>query len=219
MVGKVITVAQHKGGAGKTTLSTQLAVALQHDGADVLMVDVDPQGSTSEWHRLRSEVLGRKNRITLMQIQGWKMMREIPRLAKEYDYIVIDTPPHAESEASIAVRLADLVLMPVQPSPLDVWACAPTLKLILGEKRPLMLVMNRVPPKSNLNTTITEKLDGMGIQVAKTTLGNRVAYAASIMHGLGVLESDPRGLAAIEMTKLLKEVKRHKAFKAESKAA
>lgn len=213
MTGKVITVAQHKGGAGKTTLSTQIAAALQNDGAEVLMIDVDPQGSSSEWHKVRSDTLGRKNKIVLMQTQGWKMMREVPRLAEEYDYIIIDTPPHAESESSIAIRLADLVLMPVQPSPLDVWACAPTLKIILAEKKPLMLVMNRVPPKSNLNTAIIDNLGRMGIQVAKQSLGNRVSFASSIMHGLGVVESDPRSTAAQEINALVKEIKKNKAFK------
>jgi chromosome partitioning protein len=219
MTGKVITVAQHKGGAGKTTLSTQIAAALHQEGAKILVIDVDPQGSLSEWHKVRNTTLGRKNKITLMQTQGWKMMREVPRLTKEFDYIIIDTPPHAESESSIAIRLADLVLMPVQPSPLDVWACAPTLKLILAEKRPLMLVMNRVPPKSNLNGTIMEKLGSMGIQVAKQSLGNRVSFASSIMKGLGVAESDPRSTAADEILALVTEIKHSKAFKMESKAA
>ena len=217
--GKVITVAQHKGGAGKTTLSAQLAATLYNDGATVLLIDVDPQGSTSEWHKVRDKTLGRKNKIALMQTQGWKMMREVPRLATEYDYVIIDTPPHAESESSIAIRLADLVLMPVQPSPLDVWACAPTLKIILSEKRPVMLVMNRVPPKSNLNGTIMEKLSGMGIQVAKQSLGNRVSFASSMMQGLGVVESDPRSLAADEMRALMKDIKKNKAFKTATKAA
>ncbi|HNQ92247.1 MAG TPA: ParA family partition ATPase [Alphaproteobacteria bacterium] len=219
MTGKVFTVAQHKGGAGKTTLSAQLAAALDQDGARVLVVDVDPQGSLTEWHKIRSQNLGRKNSITLFQTQGWKMVRELPRIQREFDYVVVDTPPHAESESSIAIRLADLVLMPMQPSPLDVWAAAPTLKLILQEKKPLMLVMNRVPPKSKLNETIKDKLDAMNIQVAKTTLGNRVAFASSIMQGLGVGEFDPRGTAADEMAALLKEIKKHKAFKETGRAA
>lgn len=219
MTGKVITVAQHKGGAGKTTLTVQLAATLYNDGATVLVIDVDPQGSTTEWHKTRSVTLGRKNKIQLLQTQGWKMMREVPRLAKEFDYIIIDTPPHAESESSIAIRLADLVIVPVQPSPLDVWACAPTLKIILSEKKPLMLVMNRVPPKSNLNETIMDKLSGMGIQVAKQSLGNRVVFASSVMKGLGVVEFDPRSTAADEMRSLLKDIKKSKAFKSSTKAA
>jgi chromosome partitioning protein len=219
MTGKVLTIAQHKGGAGKTTLSAQIAAALESTGAKILVIDVDPQGSLTEWHKIRCQTLGRKNKITLFQTQGWKMMRELPRMQREFDYIVIDTPPHAESEASIAIRMADLVLMPMQPSPLDVWACAPTIKLIVSERKPLMLVMNRVPAKSKLNETIREKLDTMNIQVAKTTLGNRVAFASSMMQGLGVGEFDPRSLAALEMTNLLKEIKKHKAIKPEKKAA
>ncbi|HPQ51330.1 MAG: AAA family ATPase [Alphaproteobacteria bacterium] len=219
MTGKVFTVAQHKGGAGKTTLSAQLAAALDQTGGKVLIIDVDPQGSLTEWHKMRSQTLGRKNKITLFQTQGWKMMRELPRIQREFDYIIIDTPPHAESESSIAIRLADLVLMPMQPSPLDVWACAPTIKIIVQEKKPLMLVMNRVPAKSRLNETIKDKLDGMNIQVARATLGNRVAFASSIMQGLGVGEFDARGMASLEMAALLKEIKKHKAFKDISKAA
>lgn len=219
MVAKVLTIAQHKGGAGKTTLSAQLAATLDHSGAKVLVIDVDPQGSLTDWHKTRCTTLGRKNKIDLIQTQGWKMMREMPRLTQEYDYVLIDTPPHAESESSIAIRLADLVLIPIQPSPLDIWACGPTIKIILQEKKALMLVMNRVPPKSNLNGTIMDKLDAMNIQVARQTLGNRVSFASSILHGLGVIESDPRSTAAEEMAGLLSEIKKHKIFKAAPKAA
>ncbi len=219
MAGKVITIAQHKGGAGKTTLSAQLAAALGLTDAKILIIDVDPQGSLTEWHKVRSQTLGRKNKITLFQTQGWKMMRELPRIQREFDYIIVDTPPHAESESSIAIRLADLVLMPMQPSPLDVWACAPTIKIILQEKKPLMLVMNRLPAKSRLNDTIMDKLNGMSVQVARSTLGNRVAFASSMMQGLGVGEFDPRGLAAAEMADLLKEIKKHKAIKPEKRVA
>lgn len=219
MAGKIITVAQHKGGAGKTTLSAQLAAAFAESGAKVLLMDVDPQGSLTDWHKARAVTLGRKNTIMLVQTQGWKMMRELPHLQKQFDLIIIDTPPHAESESSIAIRGADLVLLPIQPSPLDIWACGPTIKIALTEKRNLMLVMNRVPPKSNLNGTIMEKLDAMNIQVARQTLGNRVSYAASIMKGLGVVESDPRSTAADEINALLKEIKKSKAFKGDSAKA
>lgn len=219
MAGKVITIAQHKGGAGKTTLSAQLAAALGLTDAKVLIIDVDPQGSLTEWHKVRSQTLGRKNKITLFQTQGWKMMRELPRIQREFDYIIVDTPPHAESESSIAIRLSDLVLMPMQPSPLDVWACAPTIKIILQEKKPLMLVMNRLPPKSKLNDTIMEKLGSMNVDVARASLGNRVAFASSMLHGLGVGEFDPRSTAAAEMAALLKEIKKHKAIKPDKKAA
>lgn len=220
MTAKTLTVAQHKGGAGKTTLSAQLAAAFDQSGAKVLLMDVDPQGSLSDWHAERVKTLGRKNNIMLVQTQGWKMTRDMARFQKEFDYIFIDTPPHAESESSIAIRAADLVLLPIQPSPLDIWACGPTIKIALQEKRGLMLVMNRVPPKSNLNGKIMEKLEAMNIEVARQTLGNRVSFASSIMQGLGVVESDPRSTAADEIRALVKEIKKSKVFKdLSSKAA
>lgn len=219
MTGKVITIAQHKGGAGKTTLSVQLSVALQAAGARVALIDVDPQGSSTEWYKTRAKKLEQKNKIYSASMQGWKLMREIPSLAKEYDYILIDSPPHADSESSIAIRMADLVLVPIQPSPLDIWACGPTLQLVLQEKKSLMLVLNRVPPRAKLNEVIMDRLAKMNILVARQTLGNRVAYASSIIQGLGVIESEPSSTAAEEIRALAKEVAKAKPAKSSSKAA
>ena len=219
MTGKVITVAQHKGGAGKTTLAAHLAVALDQSGAKVITLDVDPQGSLTQWHATRGETMGRKNKIAHLQLQGWKVMRELNRLTHDFDYVIIDTPPHAESETSIAIRQADLVLLPIQPSPLDIWASGPTLKLVMEEKRPLMIVLNRVPPRAKMNDLIIEKLNNMNINVSRQTLGNRVAFSASIMDGQGVVESDPRGTAAIEIKNLLAEINNHKNFRSTAKAA
>ncbi len=219
MTGKVITVAQHKGGAGKTTLAAQLAVALDQSGAKVITLDVDPQGSLTQWHATRSETMGRKNKIAHLQLQGWKVMRELNRLTHDFDYVIIDTPPHAESETSIAIRQADLVLLPIQPSPLDIWASGPTLKLVMEEKRPMMIVLNRVPPRAKMNDLIIEKLNNMNINVSRQTLGNRVAFSASIMDGQGVVESDPRGQAATEIKNLLAEINNHKNFRSTAKAA
>lgn len=208
MTATILTIAQHKGGAGKTTLTTQLAAMMAHDQHKILLIDCDPQGSSKEWHAARVTTLGRKNKIDFSVSQGWSLIRDLPLFKKDYDFIVIDTPPHADSEASIAVRLSDMVLMPVQPSPLDIWACAPTIKLILDEKKPVMLVMNRVPAKSKLNDSMMEKLSKLKINVAKQTLGNRIAFAASMVHGLGVIEHDPRGTARDEIENLWNDIQK-----------
>lgn len=213
MSGKIITVAQHKGGAGKTTLSTQLSAALDQKHAKILLLDLDPQGSSTEWFQARQHTLGDKNKISHMQLQGWRLMKDLQNLKSQYDYIIIDTPPHAESESSISIRMADLVLIPIQPSPLDIWASAPTLKLALQEKRRLMIVLNRVPAKSKLNITIMDKLETMGIPVSHQALGNRVPYAASIMMGLGVVEYDPKSIAADEIRNLIAEIEKQPILK------
>lgn len=219
MAGKVITIAQHKGGAGKTTFAAQLAAAYAEKGAKVVTVDVDPQGSLTQWQETRAAKLGRQNNIAHLQLQGWKLMRELNRLVHDFDIVIIDTPPHAESETSIAIRQADLVLIPLQPSPLDIWACAPTLKLILQEKRPLLIALNRVPPRAKLNTVIMDKLEGMNIPVSRQTLGNRVAFSSSIMQGQGVVESEPRSVAAEEIRNLVAEISKQKSLRGATKAA
>ncbi len=210
---KILTIAQHKGGAGKTTLTTQLAAGLQFHGHKVLLIDADPQGSATEWMQLREKNLGRKNKIDCFQSQSWKLQREVAQKSNDYDFILIDTPPHADSESSVAIRAADLVLIPIQPSPLDLWATGFTLKLALQERVELFLVMNRVPPKSRLNIAMAEKLESMNIRVSKQTMGNRVAYASSIMAGMGVVEYDASGTAAEEIRNLIVEIKKHHTIK------
>ncbi|PZP56204.1 MAG: cobyrinic acid a,c-diamide synthase [Micavibrio aeruginosavorus] len=208
--GKIITIAQHKGGAGKTTLSTQIAAALSCSGTNILLLDLDPQGSSTEWFKAREQTLGDKNKIHHAKLQGWRLMKDLAAYRDQYDYVIIDTPPHAESESSISIRMADLVLIPVQPSPLDIWACAPTLKLVLADKKSLLIVLNRVPSKSKLNVMIMDKLEGMGIPVSHQALGNRVSFAASIMMGLGVVEYEPRSTAADEIRGLINEIQKQK---------
>ena len=130
MAAKVITVAQQKGGAGKTTLTAQLAVAFAGDGRRVALIDIDPQASLAQWHRVRSEKpAATLAQLTLSEISGWKLPTELDRLKHAHDLILIDSPPHAETEARVAVRSAHLVLVPLQPSPMDLWATGATIAL------------------------------------------------------------------------------------------
>ena len=152
MVAKIITVAQQKGGAGKTTLTAHLAVAYTAARKKVAVVDIDPQQSLTMWFRLREERFGDAGAGLLVNpIKGWRVRNEVERLARDHDVVLIDSPPHAETEAKIAVRSADLVVIPVQPSPMDVWATRPTLDLAAGEGTQVLVVLNRVPPRAKLN--------------------------------------------------------------------
>ncbi|WP_042695744.1 ParA family protein, partial [Azospirillum sp. B506] len=119
MTGKVFTVAQQKGGAGKTTLAAHLAIAWAQLGHKVATVDIDPQGSLTRWHAVRAEATGGQPGFTHVQITGWRTQAEVEKLARSHDIVVVDSPPHAQTEARIAVRAATLVVAPVQPSPMD----------------------------------------------------------------------------------------------------
>ncbi|MEM7444263.1 MAG: ParA family partition ATPase [Pseudomonadota bacterium] len=203
MTGFVLTVAQQKGGAGKTTLAAHLAVAIAQTGRSVAIMDIDPQGSLTAWCEARGET---EPVIEHRQITGWRAANEVERLARDFDLVIVDSPPHAETEARIAVRAADLVLLPVQPSPMDLWATRPTIDLADTEKTPVLVVLNRVPARAKLSDEIIDQMDELGADLAQTRVGNRIALASSLMKGRGVTETNRRSLAAEEIGELAAEV-------------
>lgn len=209
MAGRVVTIAQQKGGAGKTTLAIHLAVAWALAGKRVATVDIDPQGSFSEWHRTRAAALGEgQTGLTHAAVSGWRTQKEVEQLARTHDVVVVDSPPHAETEAKIAVRVASLVVVPVQPSPMDLWATRPTLDLAKSEKRPVLLVMNRVPSRGKLVDAVAAKAAELGVPVAEATVGNRIGFAGAVLDGLSLQETDPRSRGAEEMAELAAEIAR-----------
>ncbi|WP_142848508.1 ParA family partition ATPase [Telmatospirillum sp. J64-1] len=207
MTALAVTIAQQKGGAGKTTLAAQLAVTWSHSGHRVVMVDVDPQGSLSAWYRLRQEILGEEaGGLHLVEVAGWKLSTELDRLRGKYDMVVIDSPPHAETDARVAVRAADVVVVPVQPSPMDLWATRPTLDMAQKEKAAAVLVLNRMPPRGRLSDVVRSKLAELNVPLANSQIGNRMAFAASMMEGKGVVETHARDTAAAEIQALALEI-------------
>ncbi len=204
MVAKIITIAQQKGGAGKTTMAAHLAVAWASSGKRrVAIVDIDPQGSLTQWHQMREMRMGEGNtNLTLSAISGWRVRSEIDRLKHTHDLIVIDSPPHTDAEARTAIRAADLVVIPLQPSPMDVWATSATITMCKQERVPVKMVLNRVHPQAKL----TEAVSGEMIGLTANRFGNRVIFAGALMHGLGVTEAQPNSIAADEVRALSKEI-------------
>jgi chromosome partitioning protein len=209
MPATIITIAQQKGGAGKTTLAIHLALAWAAGGKRVSIIDIDPQASVSTWFKLRHERLGAGSTpIEAVAVSGWRVTNEVERQAREHDVVLIDSPPHAETEARIAVRAGALVLVPAQPSPMDLWATKPTLDLARAEKTPALLVLNRVPSRSNLTGAMLDAFNALDVPLAETQIGNRIALAAAINEGKGILEYERSGAAAREIKALADEVLR-----------
>ncbi len=207
MAARIIAVAQQKGGAGKTTLAAQLAVAWS-EKYRVALMDIDPQSSLTAWHHLRGENSKPLTPIHLSDVSGWRVGTELDRLKNDYDIILIDCPPHAETETKNAMRAASMVVIPVQPSPMDVWATEPTAKFASEQGSEARLVLNRVPPRSRLVDKVREMLKDKHLKITKNALGNRVAFAASMMDGMGVTESERSSQAATEIRMLAKELEK-----------
>jgi chromosome partitioning protein len=124
------------------------------------------------------------------------------KLRRSHDVILLDTPPHDDTDARIAIRSADLVLVPLQPSPADLWATGATLDLARAEKRPVAVALNRVPAQGKLTGEVVAALRGKGVTLLDATLGNRTGFAQAFAAGLGVTEAAPRSVAADEVRAL-----------------
>jgi len=205
-MGKIIAVAQQKGGAGKTMLAAQLAVALAEE-ASVALVDIDPQGSLTIWGKLRAASAKAVQSIPVETISGWRLASEVEKLKKTHDYVFIDTPPVIDSDARRAIRGADLVLVPLNPAPPDLWAAEGTLKLAAEEKRKTALVFNRAPAASKLRKRLEAEIAARGLVLLPAALANRAGYANAFADGLGVTEASPATQAAEELRAAAKALK------------
>lgn len=208
MTGRIVTVAQQKGGSGKTTLCAHLAIAWALEAKrSVALLDTDPQGSLGEWLEQREARLGEDNTgLRFQTASGWGARRESRALARDYDLVIVDTPPHADREARNAMELAALVVVPVQPTPADLWATQATLALAEKEDVSARMVLNRVPPRARLTAEIAGSLVGLSAPLAKTRLGNRVAFAESFGAGSTALELRASSPAADETRALAAEL-------------
>ncbi len=207
MAGYVYTLAQQKGGSGKTTIAAHLAVALARAGKRVAILDTDPQGSLGEWFEAREERFGEDNAgLVFRTASGWGARREARSMAREFDSVVIDTPPKSDLESRPAIEVASLVLVPIQPTPVDLWATDPTLELVAKERASAMLVVNRALKRASLTAEMLEAIGGLGHRVAETALGSRVAFASSMGDGRTVVETQPSSTAAQEVLALAEEI-------------
>ena len=203
----VIAVLNQKGGSGKTTIATHLARALQLDGDGVLLVDSDPQGSARDWAAVREE-----QPVTVVGIDRPTIERDLKHIAHK-DFVVIDGAPQAADLAVSALRAADFVLIPVQPSPYDIWATAELVDLVkqrieLTDGRlQAAFVVSRAIKGTKIGGEVAEALAGYDLPVLETRITQRVSYPSTAAAGTTVLDSDPAGDAAAEVRALSTELK------------
>ena len=203
----IISVLNQKGGVGKTTLSVNLAAALSLSGHRTLLIDADPQGSALDWQASRQG----KNLFPVVGLAKATLHKDVPDLAAGYEYVVIDGPPRVNDLARSAILASDKVLIPVQPSPYDVWAAGEIVKLIqevaiYKETLKCLFAINRKIANSAIGRDVAEALKDYPFPVAKARIGQRVAFAESAAAGLSVLEVEPKGPASREVRSLAQEL-------------
>ncbi len=203
----ILSVLNQKGGVGKTTLSIHIATALAQTGKRVLLIDADPQGSALDWSAIRTV----DPLFPVVGLPKATLHRELVAFARDYDHVVIDGPPRVYDVARSAIMASDLVLIPVQPSPYDVWAAKEIVDLLqeasaFKEKLISAFVINRKIANTAIGRDVAEALASYQLPVLKASLCQRVSFAESAAQGGTVLEAEPASLAAQEVNALTTEL-------------
>jgi len=195
----VIAVLNQKGGSGKTTIASNLAVAVERRGHRVAIVDADAsQGTISEWGGRGEDV------PIVLPASEPTLEEEIPSLKGAFDFIVIDGAPHVEDMARSAIMAADLVLIPVRPSAADIWSAEDIVDLVQARREvagapQAAFVVSQQVLRSNLATTVDEALDAFDEPVLDARTSSRVAYAEALGAGLSVFDlNDTKAKQEIE---------------------
>lgn len=203
----IIGVLNQKGGVGKTTIAVNLAAAYAKAGQRVLLVDADPQGSSLAWSSAREG----KPLFTVVGMPKPTLHKDMPSIASDYDVVVIDGSPRVSELGRAAIMASDLVVIPVQPSPYDVWASADTVKLIKEAQQfkatlQAVFVINRKIANTAIGRDVTKALANFDLPVCERTLCQRVVYAESAARGLAVIEAEPGSAATKEITGLARSL-------------
>ena len=204
----VISVLNPKGGTGKTTLSVHLARALHNSGEKVLLVDSDRQGSARDWNSAGEG----KGGFPVVGLDRPTLDKDVASLAQGYGWVLVDGAAKLEKMVASAVKVADLVLIPVQPSPLDIWACDSLVEMIQARQQvtdgipSAAFVVSRAKKGTMLAREVTDAISDYGFPILQGAVHDRTVFAKSMIDGSTVFDEAPEGPAAFEVNHLVKQI-------------
>ena len=195
----ITAIVSQKGGSGKTTLSVNLAAVAEASGAVALIIDTDPQATATQWGTWRSDKAPEVIDSAPPRIQA----KVDAAIGQGATFIVIDTPPHADSAASRAVEVADIVLIPCRPSAFDLAAIRTTVSLVRLYDKPAFVLFTAGPPHAQrMYEEAAELVRGFGVEPCPCILPDRAIYRHASAAGASVIEHEPDGKAAAEIREL-----------------
>ena len=204
---RVISILNPKGGSGKTTLAIHLATAFHRSGESTLLVDSDIQGSVRDWKTAS------KTGLTVVGLDRPSLDNDIKDLKQNYQWTIIDGAAKLEKMVASAVKASDMVLIPIQPSPLDLWACVTladaihTRQQITDGQPACALVLNSVRKNTILAREMSKALADFNLPVLHGGLHYRTIFARSLAEGSTALDMEPNGEAAFEINHIVKQVR------------
>ena len=206
-MGKVISLANQKGGSGKTTLSANLSVLWSNSGYKVAIVDADNQRSISNWYNSRKKYYGEDDTgISHYTFDSVDINQSVKDIKNKYDFIIIDSPPSITITSLAIIRVSNHIFVPVQPSPIDLLATIPFLDLINKEKRKSTIILNRVLPRVRLTEAMILRLRYSGASIARSKISSRVIFAETFTVGRGVADISVTTQPSKEILKLGSEI-------------
>ena len=207
MLSKVITIAQQKGGTGKTTLSVHLALAfIKYHNLKVAIIDTDPQGSLGKWFMIRTEKKVSNEGLTFKTASLWGAQYEAKTLKTDHDIVIIDTPPKIESDARPSIEAADLVLIPMAASHVDFWATGAIVDIAKQANKKILIQINRSNQRSKLIDKTNNFIKSLDLLSTNTIIGNRQIYTSSMGEGKTAVEKQKKGNAVDEIMSLSEQI-------------
>ena len=202
----IISVVNQKGGVGKTTVAINLAAMLRRNNFNLVLLDADPQGSATQWHDVEEN-----QAIEVIHHPDPVRPTDIEELLQRFDHIVIDAPPAIGDISRSVLAVSDLAIVPLSPSPLDIWSCWGTLEMISEVQRDnpdlkAQLLVSRKIPGTRVGREAREAMEVFETEIFESELCQRVAYVDSMTSGVSVMQYAPGSKAMQEIEGLFKEV-------------